>query len=498
MEKTLPMKKFVNLFLAAVLGGLFTVGLNYYVINPQQPQINRPVFETSLDQPPAALARYITQLPTTLPDFTLVAEMTVNSVVHIRTEYERKSSVYDDFFGMPEPFRDLFSPRRRDSGRPIVATGSGVIVSADGLIMTNNHVVAEADRIEVTFNDNSSYEATIVGTDPTTDLALIRIEAKGLPALPFGNSDDARVGEWVLAVGNPFNLTSTVTAGIISAKGRNINILGGGSAIESFIQTDAAVNRGNSGGALVNTHGELIGINAAIASTTGTFAGYSFAIPVNIAKKVMVDLLEFGEVQRGLLGVNIVELNSQRARELNLDIVRGVYIGGYTNDNSAAEAAGLKEGDVIVGIDGNRIHTAAELQETVGRKRPGDQINVTYYRNGREYSTNVVLRNSFGEKSLVASESSSLDRRLGARMEAMTESELRRMNLNHGVRVNRVTQGPLYQAGIRDGFIITHVDRQPVRSPQELNKLLENKSGGILVEGLTPNGNRQYYGLALK
>ncbi|MFO7978714.1 MAG: trypsin-like peptidase domain-containing protein, partial [Bacteroidales bacterium] len=228
------MKKFFNLFLAAVLGGLFTIGLNHYVINPNQNELARPLFETSLNQPPASLARYMTQLPTTLPDFTLIAEMTVHSVVHIRTEYERKSSVYDDYFSMPEPLREFFGPRRRGSSRPITATGSGVIVDANGLIMTNNHVVAEADYIEVTFNDNTSYEATIVGTDPTTDLALIRIDRKDLPALPFGDSDAARVGEWVLAVGNPFNLTSTVTTGIISAKARSINILGGGSAIESY------------------------------------------------------------------------------------------------------------------------------------------------------------------------------------------------------------------------------------------------------------------------
>jgi serine protease Do len=490
------MKKFMSLFFAAVMGGLFTIGLNHYVINPGQEPLARPVFETTLDQPPTALARYMTQLPTTLPDFTLVAEMTVNSVVHIRTEYERKSSVYDDFFGLPDPFREFFAPRRRNSSRPIVATGSGVIVREDGLILTNNHVVTEADYIEVTFNDNITHQAKIIGTDPTTDLALIKVEATGLPAIPFGDSDNARVGEWVLAVGNPFNLTSTVTTGIISAKGRSINILEGG--IESFIQTDAAVNRGNSGGALVNTQGELIGINTAIASTTGTFAGYSFAIPVNIAKKVMIDLLEYGQVQRGLLGINIVELNSQRARELNLEIVRGVYIQGYSGENSAAESGGLKPGDVIIGIDGQPIRTVSELQETVGRKRPGDEVLVRYHRNGKENETKVVLRNIHGEKSVIVREERSIEQRLGARIEPLTDNELRRLNIKHGVRVRRISEGPLHNAGIRDGFIITHVDRQPVRSPQELSKMLENKSGGVLIEGITDNGNRQYYGLGLK
>ncbi len=492
------MKKFFNLFLAAVLGGLFTIGLNHYVINPNQNELARPLFETSLNQPPASLARYMTQLPTTLPDFTLIAEMTVHSVVHIRTEYERKSSVYDDYFSMPEPLREFFGPRRRGSSRPITATGSGVIVDANGLIMTNNHVVAEADYIEVTFNDNTSYEATIVGTDPTTDLALIRIDRKDLPALPFGDSDAARVGEWVLAVGNPFNLTSTVTTGIISAKARSINILGGGSAIESYIQTDAAVNRGNSGGALVNTQGELIGINAAIASTTGTFTGYSFAIPINIARKVMADLLEYGEVQRGLLGVNIVELNSQIAQELNLDIVQGVYIAGYSTENSAAEKAGLQEGDVIRRINDHPIKSTAELQETIGRQRPGDEIQVTYYRDGRERETKVILQNIYGEQTAMSFREGAFDQQLGVRLEPLTRNELVKLNLEHGIRVKSVARGPMQSAGISDGFIITHVDRQPVRSPQELHSLLESKNGGVLIEGITANGNKQYFGLGLR
>jgi serine protease Do len=493
------MKKFLNLFFAAVLGGAFALGLNHFMFDNSPDELPRPVFNTTIDQPPASLARYITQLPTTLPDFTLVAEMTVNSVVHIRTEYERKSSVYDDYFGgIPEPFRDFFAPRRRDSRRPIVATGSGVIVRENGYIITNNHVVAEADFIEVTLNDNRTFEAKIVGTDPSTDLALIKIEKEGLPAVPFGDSDEARIGEWVLAVGNPFNLNSTVTAGIISAKGRNINILGGGATIESFIQTDAAVNRGNSGGALVNSQGELIGINAAIASSTGSFTGYSFAIPINIAAKVMEDLMEFGEVQRGLLGVEIVELNSQRARELNLDIVRGVYIADYSVENSAAKQAGLKAGDVIIGIDGQPVRTTADLQEMVGRKRPGDDVLVRYYRNGTEHETRATLRNVYGEKELVARETRSVNEKLGARLEPMSSTELRQLNIRHGVRVTSVGPGPLRNAGIRDGFVITHLDREPVRSPEELVKVLENKSGGVLVEGVAANGTRQYFGLGIK
>ncbi|MFO7977940.1 MAG: PDZ domain-containing protein, partial [Bacteroidales bacterium] len=327
---------------------------------------------------------------------------------------------------------------------------------------------------------------------------LIRIDRKDLPALPFGDSDAARVGEWVLAVGNPFNLTSTVTTGIISAKARSINILGGGSAIESYIQTDAAVNRGNSGGALVNTQGELIGINAAIASTTGTFTGYSFAIPINIARKVMADLLEYGEVQRGLLGVNIVELNSQIAQELNLDIVQGVYIAGYSTENSAAEKAGLQEGDVIRRINDHPIKSTAELQETIGRQRPGDEIQVTYYRDGRERETKVILQNIYGEQTAMSFREGAFDQQLGVRLEPLTRNELVKLNLEHGIRVKSVARGPMQSAGISDGFIITHVDRQPVRSPQELHSLLESKNGGVLIEGITANGNKQYFGLGLR
>jgi len=441
----------------------------------------------------------MTQLPTTLPDFTLVAEMTVNSVVHIRTTYERKSSVYDDYFGMPDPFRDFFfGPRRREPSQSIVATGSGVIISHDGYIITNNHVVTEANKVEVTLNDNRVFEARVIGTDPTTDLALLKIEQEGLPFLGFGDSDEARVGEWVLAVGNPFNLTSTVTAGIISAKGRNINILGGDTAIESFIQTDAAVNRGNSGGALVNVHGELIGINAAIASQTGSFTGYSFAIPSNIVKKVLADLLEFGQVQRGMLGVQINELNSRQAEELGLTTFRGAYVVGVT-EGGAAQAAGLKAGDLIVGIDNTPIRNTSELIETVGRKRPGDEVTVKYIREGRDREVKTKLRNVYGEYSIVTPEQTLASDRLGASFETVSSEELGRLNIPQGVRVVNTTRNGLFRnAGIRDGFIITQIDRQAVGSPQEISRVLKDKSGGILIEGIYPNGQRAYYGLGLK
>jgi serine protease Do len=496
------MKRFISLLVAALLGGLVSVFVFQHFFAENTVTNNKPGVQLEgLHHTPASLARYMTKLPTTLPDFTLVAEMTVNAVVHIRTEYERPSSVYEDFFGPGDPFRDFFfGPRQRQpqQRRPVVASGSGVIVSADGYILTNNHVVTEADLIEVTLNDNRIYTATIVGTDPTTDLALIKIEEEGLPFALFGDSDAVRVGEWVLAVGNPFNLTSTVTAGIVSAKGRNINILGGGTAIESFIQTDAAVNRGNSGGALVNTQGELIGINAAIASTTGSFAGYSFAIPSNIARKVMDDLMEHGEVQRGLLGVSITELNSRMANELGLSIHRGAYVA-EVNKNSAGEEAGLKEGDVIIGIDNQQIRNPSELLETLGRRRPGDKVKILYSRDGKEKETEAVLRNVYGEVALVRRGDVKVQEFLGAGFEPVTRDELQRLNIRNGVRVSTVKRDEaMGRAGIRDGFVITHIDRQPVSSPQELIATLKNKSGGILVEGVYPDGRRAYYGLGLK
>ena len=492
------MKKFLSLLVAAMLGGFISLFVYEQYFSPDHKEPGSATSTRFMDEPPATLARYMTKLPTTLPDFTLVAEMTVNAVVHIRTEYERKSSVYDDFFGV-DAFREFFfGPRQQPQQRSIVATGSGVIISDDGYIVTNNHVVAEADLIEVTLNDNRIYEAVIIGRDPTTDLALLKIEGQGLPYLTFGDSDAVRVGEWVLAVGNPFNLTSTVTAGIVSAKGRNINILGGGTAIEAFIQTDAAVNRGNSGGALVNTQGDLIGINAAIASSTGSFAGYSFAIPASIAKKVMDDLLEHGEVQRGLLGIFIGEITSRDAQELGLERHRGAYVSGV-DENGAGAKAGIKEGDLIIAVDGQQVRNPSELLEILGRRRPGDGVAITYFRNGKEAIANATLQNVYGETSLVSREDITILDNLGARFEAVSDAEKKRLGIEGGVRVAGVTRGKLFaSAGIRDGFIITHIDNQPVLSPDELNRKLRSKKGGVLFEGVYPNGRRGYYGVGIK
>ncbi len=493
------MKKVFSLFFAAILGGITAVGINHYFLAPgDDGVVVSHTIPPRHDRVPASFVSQGGEGGLGLPDFTVVSEMTVDAVVHIRTEFQRQASTYQDYFGPDDFFDFFFGPRRRmpQQQQPLIGSGSGVILSDDGYIITNNHVVDNASRIEVTLNDNRMYEAYKVGNDPTTDLALLKIDENDLPYLHFGDSDALRVGEWVLAIGNPFNLESTVTAGIVSAKGRNINILTDTMAIESFIQTDAAVNRGNSGGALVNTRGELIGINTAIASTTGTFTGYSFAVPSSIAMKVVEDLMEFGEVQRGMLGVTISPVTSRIAEERDLGVIRGAYVERVT-ENSAAEEAGIREGDVITGIDDTQVRNPAELIETVGRKRPGDEVLVRYYRNGNERETTAVLKNIYGEVGAVRREARETAELLGARFESVPAELAERLNIEHGVQVTSVSRGALSNAGIRRGFIITHIDNTAVREPDDVNRILEGKSGGVLVEGVYPDGRRAYYGVGL-
>ncbi len=493
------MKKLLGLFLVAVLGGIVALGIHSFIFNTREDVV---VSHTIPYRPQAIPSSFMSQSGGVLsgvPDFTVVAEHTVHAVVHIRAEFDRRGSQQDDFFGQGDIFDFFFGPRGRRPApdrQPVVGSGSGVIVTEDGYVLTNNHVIDNARLIEVTLNDSRVYEAYLVGSDPTTDLALLKIEEKGLPYLVFGDSDVLRVGEWVLAIGNPFNLASTVTSGIVSAKGRNINILSEEMAIESFIQTDAAVNRGNSGGALVNTRGELVGINTAIASTTGTFAGYSFAVPSNIAFKVMEDLLEFGEVQRGLLGVTISPLTSRRADELGLSIIQGAYVE-EVGKGSAGDLAGLKSGDVITAINETAVRNPSELIEAVGRKRPGDEIRVAYYRNGREDVATATLKNIYGEVAAVTRESHDITEMLGARFESVTEEELNQLNIEHGVKVVNLSRGALSNAGIRNGFVITNIDNQPVSEPSELREILQGRTGGILIEGVYPGGRRAYYGVGI-
>ena len=318
-------------------------------------------------------------------DFTKAAEMSVGAVVHVKTKYNVYGKQYVD------PFYQFFfgRPQQQPQGQA-QASGSGVILSEDGYIVTNNHVIAQANEIEVVLNDKRSYTAQLIGTDPNTDIALLKIEATGLPTLEMGNSDDLRVGEWVLAVGNPFNLTSTVTAGIVSAKARNINILDADMKIESFIQTDAAVNPGNSGGALVNTRGELVGINTAIASQTGSYAGYAFAVPTSIVQKVVADLRQYGSVQRALLGIRMLDITSEVQQYYRLNTLEGVYIVEVVT-GSAAEKGGVQSGDIVTAVDGLQVNSSSELQEKIARKNPGDEITLTVLRDGKRQNLRVTL-----------------------------------------------------------------------------------------------------------
>ncbi len=489
------MKKFIGTMLIAIAGGLVAIGAYSWFDNRDSKTTNHSFQSENI---PAYLTGMpVASGPMVLPDFTEAASNTIHAVVHIKTEYQRKSSVYDNFFDLREFFGER-SPRGPSQSEPIVATGSGVIISSDGYIVTNNHVVTESNKVEVTLNDKRTYPATVVGTDPSTDLALLKIDASGLPFVIYGNSDQLKIGEWVLAVGNPFNLTSTVTAGIVSAKARNINILGtpDGTAIESFIQTDAAVNRGNSGGALVNTQGELVGINAAIASGTGFYAGYSFAIPVNIVSKVVHDLREFGVVQRGFMGVSIRELDSQLANDQGITEIKGVYVAEVT-ENGSARAAGLRSGDIILNVEGVPVNSTSELLEIVGQHSPGDKVNVSVKRSNKEMEFNVTLKNRDGNVETVKREELDISSILGASLKPVSEELKNQLGIKYGMEVVDLRDGKLRSAGVRPGFIITQIDGNKVASAQDLTKILSNKTGGVLVEGLYPNRTRAYYGFGM-
>lgn len=494
------MKKLLNLILVAILGGVISVGV-YKII---EKKFSRFGINFGEEKPiPNSIIKQIQNNPTSSAsypegfiDFTYAAEKSVHAVVHIQTKTEYFTYYYDyyDFFN---PFRDFFDylpPKQRKNF--MLAAGSGVIISDDGYIVTNNHVIDKADQILITLNDKREYPAKVIGSDRATDLALLKIDEKSLPFIPFGNSDNLKVGEWVLAVGNPFNLTSTVTAGIVSAKGRNINIIADTFALESFIQTDAAVNRGNSGGALVNIKGELIGINCAIASTTGTYAGYSFAIPVNIVKKVIDDLLAYGQVQRAFLGIQIQNMDSKLAEQLGIKETDGVYISNVMEGGSAAEA-GIVKGDIITKIGEISVNNVAELQEQIGRYRPGDEINITIKRDGKEKVIRVVLKNKRGDTGIVKETRPEITTLLGAVFEPISKDDIKKMKIDHGIKITQLYGGKLRQAGIREGFIITFIDKKPISTVDDLVNILSNKKGGVLIEGIYPNGVRAYYALGL-
>ncbi len=448
-------------------------------------------------------------------DFVRTAEQTVNGVVSVKSYatpqvrqqgYDNYSNdpLLEFFFGQPRqrqsPRRQQEQPRQQQLG-----LGSGVIISDDGYIVTNNHVIADAERLEVTLNDNRNFPATVVGTDPTTDLALIKIDAPQLHVIPMGNSEDLRVGEWVLAVGNPFGFTSTVTSGIVSAKARNISTTTGmpsSGGIESYIQTDAAVNQGNSGGALVNLKGELVGINTAIYSSTGTYAGCSFAIPTSIVQKVIGDIKSYGTVQRAYLGIRFIELSPELINEKKLNgPTSGIYVAEI-EERSAAMAAGLAEGDIITAINGKPTRTTAEMQEVITHFSPGDEVNIEYYRDGKAYSVETTLRNNRGGVALTKTNDSG---NLGAKMTAIDEETARRLQIRGGVALSDLeSDGLLAKAGIREGFIILGVNGQRVSKPEQISSMaraIAQSQGGdkvLFISGIYPTGKAAYYAVALE
>jgi Do/DeqQ family serine protease len=481
------LKSFALFLLAAVLGGIISVGIFRY---------NESGKVNPFEKIPVKTADYqyrTVDVPSF--DFSDVADIVTPTVVYIKTTMnapqQSQGQPFDpfDFFGSP-----FGMPQQQG---PMMASGSGVILTQDGYIVTNNHVVKDATKIEVVLNDKRSFSADVIGTDPTTDLAVIKIDAKDLAPIKFGNSNDVKVGQWVLAAGNPFNLTSTITAGIVSAKARSIQLLGGGSAIESFIQTDAAVNPGNSGGALVNTRGELIGINTAIASQTGSYSGYSFAIPSDIVQKVTEDLMKYGVIQRGLLGVQIQDVTAQLAKDKGLDRPGGVFVQSFTQ-NSAGKDAGIKIGDVITKVEGHEVSSVPELQEIVGVHRPGDIIEITLKRNGEEKTYKVTLRNREGKTGIVSDADASLKKSIGAEFTPIGDDIQKALKVENGVKVTVIKGGAFKAAGVPEGYVITRLDKNSVYNTNDIFRILKDKTGAVLVEGFMPNGDKKYFVVEMK
>lgn len=492
------MKNLKNYLLAvifSILGGLTSI-TGYKYFNDENSSIN---FQANDN---VKFANYVYDTTDVIVpegmNFVYTSKKTTPAVVHIRTTYEGRSS------GVRSPFEDMFrdffgerynSPREREMPQRR-GSGSGVIMTSDGYIVTNNHVVDNASEVEVLLNDNRTFIATVEGVDPTTDIAVLKIDAENLTTVNFGNSDNVEIGEWVLAVGSPFEFRSTVTAGIVSAKARNIGILRDRSnlQIEAFIQHQAPVNPGNSGGALVNLKGELVGINTAIATPTGTFAGYSFAVPSNLVRKVYRDLVEYGVVQRALLGITILDVNAELAEEKDLPVLTGVLID-RVNAGGAADDAGLESGDVIIEINRVEIRNISNLQEQVAINRPGDKILVTFIRDGKTKTVNATLKNTLGTTEVVASSNSFI---IDGAVFADVPKELReKLEIEGGAQVSEISNGKWKSSGITKGFIVTSINKRSIADVEELSTLLSQlpKDDGVLVEGVYPNGVKAYYGI---
>ena len=494
---------FFAMFLSSVLGAAIAISGYSLLV---EPKVEIQTVPAGQKGEPVSFTNYVVDTTDVSIagglNFVHAAKLSTPSVVHIRTAYSRNSGGSSAQNPFEDLFRDYFGERNPHGGgdKPSSrGSGSGVIFSKEGYIVTNNHVVDGADEIEVLLNDNRTYQAEVVGVDPNTDLAVIKIPETNLKPITWGNSDDIQIGEWVLAVGNPYEFRSTVTAGIVSAKARNINILRSRNprsnlSIEAFIQTDAAVNPGNSGGALVNLRGELVGINTAIASPTGSFAGYSFAVPVTLVEKVAKDLVEFGAVQRALLGVSIQNVSAELAEREGLNVLKGIYVGAVQS-NSSAKEAGIKEGDVITAIDGRAVTNVSELQEQVALNRPGDKIEVTYLRDGKKKTTIAKLRNSFGTTEVVAATSNSFNTE-GATFAELSKEELEALSIEGGVRIEKLESGKWKDSGLKEGFVVTKIDRKPVTKIEDLIAMVERPAGeGMLIEGYYPDGEKAFYGI---
>lgn len=471
------------------------VGTSVYLTNKNlsASSVHAVDTEYGFRQQPFHYANYNTVAAENI-DFTLAAESSIHAVVHIKATANAQTGrqggrqymdPFEYFFG--------FGGRGQMQPQPRIGAGSGVIISVDGYIMTNNHVIDGADELEVTLNDNRKFPAKVIGRDPQTDIALIKIDANDLSTIPFGDSEALKVGEWVLAIGNPFNLTSTVTAGIVSAKGRG-GISRGNGGIESFIQTDAAVNPGNSGGALVNTKGELVGINTAIYSETGNFAGYSFAVPISIAGKVASDLKQYGVVQRAVLGVMMQDIQNVKTEEKEkLKVTEGAYIAEFAAHSSAKEA-GVEMGDVIVAVNDVKIRNGNALQEQISKYRPGDKVKITVDRLGKTMTFNVELRNSQGNTEVVKSKGDVAEV-LGAAFKELTDKQKQQLGISYGVEVTGVVNGKIKDVGIAKGYIILSVNEQRVSTPEDIEKIVDRvmKSGGedqaLFIKGIYPNRN---------
>ncbi len=470
----------IYLFLTVLISGLTSVAVIALIGKREATYVypeNKPIIQkTKISEPE-------------FPDFTFAAESAVKAVVHVKVVVKgtpQPYSLFDFFFGYGQP----------QIPREMEGAGSGVIISQDGYIVTNNHVIDGAKDIEVTLENNQSFKAKLIGSDAATDVALLKIDASNLPFIAFGDSDALRLGEWVLAIGNPYNLRSTITAGIVSAKARSMPNADGEFKIEAFIQTDAAVNSGNSGGALINTKGELIGINTAIASKTGAYSGYSFAVPTTIVKKVVEDMMKFGTVQRAMLGISMQDMSGSLAKEKGLKDTKGVFIAEVIK-GGAADKAGIKESDVLISVNGVQVNSAPAVQEQISRFRPKDKILVEIIRDGKQKELSVVLEGRDAQIALLDGEKTGVVRLWGAEIKEASDEKLNKLGIDFGVEVLSVADGKFKDAGVSKGFIITYVNQMPVRTLQDLQSVIQRSRRSLLVEGIYPDGKVVYYGMGI-